>query len=521
MNCGSRFKMGSSKLNGSKQIKTICENCGITFFATFDRLDHTGFIHLLRSESGQVIKDYSFCCYNCEKAFVERLEKKHPEIKGGWAPADSDQMAKYPEYYKERTCALCGAKKELRLSHIIPRFIAKWLKETSASGFLRTGDTGHRIQDTFKINLLCEKCEELFSAWETYFAEQIFYPFQDGNTKLPYDDRLSKFMVSIAWRLLRVYLYDLIDDPTRRGYSETALEEWKDYLLGKRSDLGPYENHIFFLNTLDTSSTKLPDKFLWYTLRSIDSMTAVLARDQIFTFAKLPGILLVSSINPTEFRGWKVSKIDNKGTIELPQEITHKDALEFLVNRSTKIMQKPLTEVELNKIVAAMKSRSDRVLRSETLQTLLAEGKRKRQQLAGQLHPVVQQLLKILDCAQTDGERPPDTRALLDFGLHLISNSLVDLPKEKAEQLAREIEEAILKSKATQANASSVSDLGEIVVISHVYPNSSRTQLLRKIEESFAEIQKRGSFPKAAEILVLAWNSLNAEPSFELSFEIR
>jgi len=34
-------------------------------------------------------------------------------------------------------CSLCKQNKEIRRSHIIPRFVSKWLKTTSATGFLR------------------------------------------------------------------------------------------------------------------------------------------------------------------------------------------------------------------------------------------------------------------------------------------------------------------------------------------------------------------------------------------------
>jgi hypothetical protein len=505
----------------SNQLKVICENCGIQYLATFDRLDHTGFISSFQSKSGVVIKDFSFCCYDCEKAFVERLEKKHPEIKGDWTPADSDQMTKYPEYYQERTCGLCGARKELQQSHIIPKFIAQWLKDTSASGFLRTG-AGYRTQDTYKINLLCHDCEEMFSAWETCFAEQIFYAFQNGKTNLHYDDRLNKFMLSIAWRLLRVHLYELADDPIRKKHAETALEKWKDYLLGKAKEWKPYENHIFFLDTLGRQSTELPDRFLWYTLRSIDSMIATPANDEIFTFAKIPGILLVSSICPTEFEGWKVSKLDTMGVIELPQEIARRKIVQFLASRSTMIMGIKLSESEQDKITATMESKGEkRILESKTFETLLVEGKRRRRKLFDQLHPVIQQLLEILESAQPNGNRPPNTQAVLDFGLHLIANTLVELPKEKVEQLAREQAEAIYKSKSMGTDASSISDLEDIAVIMHVCPNSSKEQLRKKIEDSFTEIQEHGYFPKATETLVLAWNPLDDRPSFELSFEIR
>jgi 5-methylcytosine-specific restriction endonuclease McrA len=511
----------AGNLKGNKLIKAVCQNCGTTFFAPWDRLDHTGFIHSFQSRSGVVIKDYAFCCYDCEKAFVERLEKQHPEIKGEWTPADEEQVKKFPEYYKERTCALCGSKKKLKLSHIIPRFVVKWLKDTSASGFLRTGDPGDRIQDAFKINLLCEDCEGLFSVWENYFAEHLFYLFQEGSTELLYDGRLIRFVVSIAWRLLRVHLYELIDDATGKGYAEAALEVWKDYLLGVRGDPGPYENHIFFLDRLDTLSVGLPEKFLWYTLRSIDSAIIVSADTQIFTFAKLLGVLLVSSINPPQFKGWKVTKIEEKGKIELPQEITHTDILQFLVDRSGVITHISLSETEQNKIAATMRKRREKILGSRTLQTLLAEGKRRRNKLIGKINPAVKQLVEIIDCAQTEGGTPEDTQALVGFGLHLIADALIDLPNDKADQLMRDMRDIILMSKSTYSEASGMSDLGNIVVILHVLPKSTKEQQVKKIEESFVQIEKNNLFSKAEEILVLAWNPCDEKPSFELSYEIR
>jgi hypothetical protein len=46
------------------------------------------------------------------------------------------------------TCALCGENKKLRMSHIIPNFVFKWMKETSATGFLRSAENPKkRLQD--------------------------------------------------------------------------------------------------------------------------------------------------------------------------------------------------------------------------------------------------------------------------------------------------------------------------------------------------------------------------------------
>jgi 5-methylcytosine-specific restriction endonuclease McrA len=468
-----------------------------------------------------VIKDYTFCCYDCERAFVERLKKEHPEIVEGWKPADADQIARFPDYYKERTCALCGSKKKLMLSHIIPKFVGKWLKETSASGFLRAGNPSERIQDSFKINLLCEDCENLFSVWENYFAEQFFYTYQKDSSEIPYDEKLVRFTISVAWRLLRVYLYELVDDARKKGYAETALEVWKDYLLEKRTDPGPYENHIFFLDDLDTSSLELPEKFLWYTSRSVDGTIMTADNEQIFSWAKLPGILLVSSINPIEFRGWKTSKIENKGKIEIPQEITDTEVLEFLIARSRLIMKVPLSEAEQKKIAVAMTKRHDKILKSGTMKTLLTEGKRRRGNLMDKLNPAVRQLVDMLDNAKTDLITPIETRTFVELGLHLIADSLVEFSKGKAEQLEADMHEIVLFAKSTHSETSGISDLGDFVVIFHIMPNSSQRQQNKKIEDSFVRIEEDKLFSKAEEILVLAWNPSVREPPFQFALEIR
>ena len=59
-------------------------------------------------------------------------------------------------------CALCHDKSELELSHIIPKFVLRYLKETSA-GLLRSAENPNAVvQDGEKHYMLCGKCEDLF-----------------------------------------------------------------------------------------------------------------------------------------------------------------------------------------------------------------------------------------------------------------------------------------------------------------------------------------------------------------------
>jgi hypothetical protein len=65
-------------------------------------------------------------------------------------------------------CRLCSETKELRESHILPGFVYRWMKETSATGYLRFGQQPNvRVQDGLKLHLLCGDCEQRFNQWET------------------------------------------------------------------------------------------------------------------------------------------------------------------------------------------------------------------------------------------------------------------------------------------------------------------------------------------------------------------
>jgi hypothetical protein len=70
----------------------------------------------------------------------------------------------------------------LQESHILAGFVYRWMKETSATGYLRFGQQPNlRVQDGVKLHLLC--AEDRFNQWETQFANRIFHPMTQGNTR--------------------------------------------------------------------------------------------------------------------------------------------------------------------------------------------------------------------------------------------------------------------------------------------------------------------------------------------------
>ena len=55
-------------------------------------------------------------------------------------------------------CRLCGAVSELQESHVLPAFIYRWLRDTSANGHMRSGEMPNkRIQDGHKRYWLCPR----------------------------------------------------------------------------------------------------------------------------------------------------------------------------------------------------------------------------------------------------------------------------------------------------------------------------------------------------------------------------
>src|SRR5437870_2270301 len=52
-------------------------------------------------------------------------------------------------------CRLCGKEGGLRESHVIPVFVGRWIKDTSATGDMRYLVPDRRAEDFQKVRLLC------------------------------------------------------------------------------------------------------------------------------------------------------------------------------------------------------------------------------------------------------------------------------------------------------------------------------------------------------------------------------
>jgi hypothetical protein len=217
-------------------------------------------------------------------------------------------------------CHLCQRERRLVDSHMIPRFVFRWVRESSPTGYLRTSQTpNRRVQDGPTKKLLCEECETLFSQWEKEFAERIFLPIHQGAAQpLPYEEWALKFAASMSWRALIWPEHGRLDhlSEQQRAAAERAAETWRQFLLGKRDNPGIYEQRVIPLDVLETHTTPALSPFMnRYMIRTVVA-DVVNGKRTVFTYSKLCRVLVLGFVDVPDRRKWVGGKIRVKrGTI--------------------------------------------------------------------------------------------------------------------------------------------------------------------------------------------------------------
>ena len=211
-------------------------------------------------------------------------------------------------------CKLCGSEAILKESHFIPKFVGKWVKKTSVTGFIRDKDQiDKRAQDIAKEYWLCGDCEELFSKWERAFANKVFYPFvNEEKCEANYDYWMSKFCASVTWRTLsftrsRNSRADKTDEYNKAV--DNAELHLRNYLLGIEPNLNQYEQHVFPLDPIETTTeTEFPPNINRYFLRTM-AMDIVGNSTDIYIYTKLPKFIILGVVKAKELNKLRSSRI--------------------------------------------------------------------------------------------------------------------------------------------------------------------------------------------------------------------
>ncbi len=211
-------------------------------------------------------------------------------------------------------CKLCQKNTELRVSHFIPKFVGKWIKRTSITGYIRDLNEVHkRVQDIPKAYWLCGDCEKIFSEWERNFANNVFYPFVDkGECVVSYGSWMSRFCASLSWRTLTYIRSKNLNENTVKDYTElmnAAELHLARYLLDQETSLCQYEQHLFPLEYIEsTMASDLPFNINRYFLRVI-SMDVISNSASIFVYTKLPSFIVLGFIKTEESQKMRSSRI--------------------------------------------------------------------------------------------------------------------------------------------------------------------------------------------------------------------
>lgn len=273
-------------------------------------------------------------------------------------------------------CALCLQYATLCKSHIIPRFVGNWLKNSSATGYFRsTKNPNIRCQDTTTEYLLCAACEQKLSKCENKFATKIFYPFQNYKPdKFPYGDWLLYFAVSLAWRTaLQDREWITSKAPICASELNEAIEIWRLFLSGSGT-VGVYQHHLIFFDYLSPQNPNAPKNIHWYMLSSID-VGLYYDGSKVFSYCKLPGMAIWSAINPPQRSGLKGTIIKKRGVIARKQSIGDPAFTGILQmrNQETVELMSNISPGQANNIHQSALKNPMKVACSHSLQVAMAE----------------------------------------------------------------------------------------------------------------------------------------------------
>ena len=217
------------------------------------------------------------------------------------------------------TCKLCGENKELKESHIIPKFIYDWVKSTSPTSYFRSSDNvDKREQDGPKQKLLCGDCELKFSKWEEALSKELFKKianYQKPKTEFTISNDSLLAILSIFWRKLVTLDFTRNNDWTEEDkvVIKNLAQTLKNEILGNN-----ISKNVFLIpvtNTLINQYSKF-DRARYYFERSIDSFNIRFLDDphRWLALVKLPFMYLYIISDE-----WKNNEIDI--TLEITQDL--------------------------------------------------------------------------------------------------------------------------------------------------------------------------------------------------------
>ena len=144
------------------------------------------------------------------------------------------------------TCRLCYTNSSLKESHIIPKFMLRFIRDkTMDNRFYELGiNTNKIVQDGPKEYLLCNECEQKIGRFEKYFKENIY--LKHHRATMVQDNRCFMFN-NLDYRSIKLFLLSVLwrmSISSLDQFDSVSLEEDEDKIRnmiyeensGKRND---------------------------------------------------------------------------------------------------------------------------------------------------------------------------------------------------------------------------------------------------------------------------------------------
>ena len=141
-------------------------------------------------------------------------------------------------------CKLCKSAPPIKESHVVPRFMGKYIKKNSPFGNMLNLWSRKPEYDLHKGPYFCAKCDnEIISGWENYFSKNVWgKPFISGN-QWTQPESLN-FILSLAYRYA-IHFVETSPIPKNRLYSECVRIKTESAIrdhshIGKNIFIYPY-----------------------------------------------------------------------------------------------------------------------------------------------------------------------------------------------------------------------------------------------------------------------------------------
>ena len=153
-------------------------------------------------------------------------------------------------------CRLCGQRKDIVDSHVWPKFAYKrYASDLNKGGAFLDLSKKKLTNAQYTAYWFCEECDnETLSAGETHAGQLCAALDAQPTVARAYDHRLLAFVTSISWRSA---MHHVVSGGVRdEGRLREAMRHWQQYLLGRKSRVEPFTQHLLVVYPTDFDTHK-------------------------------------------------------------------------------------------------------------------------------------------------------------------------------------------------------------------------------------------------------------------------